>query len=495
MWFGLVPCICLINSCFFFNVWEWFFLVAQLRFKAAATRATTPSLLWRPFCRIYASNSRSMTRVTTTEDALLSRQTPRNAHGCLVCMCCYFMFSLFCLIFFQIKRSTFFLSHSSKEPYDVLYDSASSASRSSSRRSTSGCTAISRPFLSWLIIISFFQLIIYLISFLLYAIFFQLSFCLIFQGHMKGRSIERAPAMPSRPVPEPAVSPAASRARRRRSSREDKAILSTFCFQLVFSVLHYVFFKFIWQQYIFSSFILFVVCLKMQCLGAANGWWSTARWRSQEAGEGAAKEAQGARAAGQAEKRRCSKGSISTCFVFVSFLAQLMFVIVFFWRIFFCSFCPAVPKEMDSQIKQCQQLSVEMDELITECTETLEKIIEKKSLDDILKDLATRTKFFSWVKVSSKFCQNLDQTLTANLNFLSLQFILFVKFETKSSNLKVLLFLFPRSHLLFWHVRLNLSICFSKCFQIKFFQFPHAQKNILCRTWAVAAYDLALRPM
>jgi len=73
-----------------------------------------------------------------------------------------------------------------------------------------------------------------------------------------------------------------------------------------------------------------------------------------------------------------------------------MFVIVFFWRIFFCSFCPAVPKEMDSQIKQCQQLSVEMDELITECTETLEKIIEKKkSLDDILKDLATRTKFFS----------------------------------------------------------------------------------------------------
>ena len=64
-----------------------------------------------------------MTRVTTTEDALLSRQTPRNAHGCLVCMCCYFMFSLFCLIFFQIKRSTFFLSHSSKELYDVLYDS------------------------------------------------------------------------------------------------------------------------------------------------------------------------------------------------------------------------------------------------------------------------------------------------------------------------------------------------------------------------------------
>ena len=64
-----------------------------------------------------------MTRVTTTEDALLSRQTPRNAHGCLVCMCCYFMFSLFCLIFFQIKCSTFFLSHSSKELYDVLYDS------------------------------------------------------------------------------------------------------------------------------------------------------------------------------------------------------------------------------------------------------------------------------------------------------------------------------------------------------------------------------------
>ena len=63
---------------------------------------------------------------------------------------------------------------------------------------------------------------------------------------------------------------------------------------------------------------------------------------------------------------------------------------------------------MDSQIKQCQQLSVEMDELITECTETLEKIIEKKkSLDDILKDLATRTKFFF---PESKFHQSFVKT-------------------------------------------------------------------------------------
>ena len=93
------------------------------------------------------------------------------------------------------------------------------------------------------------------------------------------------------------------------------------------------------------------------------------------------------------QKREDAAKAASRHALFFSFLVQLMFVIVFFWRIVFSvSFCPAVPKEMDSQIKQCQQLSVEMDELIVECTETLEKIIEKKkSLDDILKDLATRT--------------------------------------------------------------------------------------------------------
>ena len=82
---------------------------------------------------------------------------------------------------------------------------------------------------------------------------------------------------------------------------------------------------------------------------------------------------------------------------------------------------------MDSQIKQCQQLSVEMDELITECTETLEKIIEKKkSLDDILKDLATRTKFFflsqSFIKVLSKLGSNFDCKL--KLSFSSVHFYL-----------------------------------------------------------------------